>query len=103
MSKYPGSLQPCFQLSLRLKQFNKWDGAGAKDGQLLQLAFKHNFVALITADNNMEYQQNHEDLKIMVIVLIAQGNRLQELQPLLPELLNVLKHNSSAGIYRVGV
>lgn len=76
--------------------------AGTKDGQLLQLASKYNFVALITADKNLEYQQNHEDFKIMVIVLIAQGNRLQELQPLLPDVLNVLNHNSSAGVYRVG-
>ena len=99
----PWQLAALFPTEFEIKTVQQMGWAGTKDGQLLQLASKDNFVALITADKNMEYQQNHEDLKIMVIVLIAQGNRLQELQPLIPGVLNILHHNSCAGIYRVSV
>lgn len=97
----PRQLAALFPVGFEVKTVQQMRWAGTKDRQLLQLASKHNFVALITADKNMEYQQNHEDIKIMVIVLIAQGNRLQELQPLVPDVINILNHNSNPGIYRV--
>ena len=97
----PRQLAALFPAEFEVQTVQQMGWAGTKNGQLLQLAFEHKFVALVTADKNMEYQQNHADLPVMVIVLIANGNRLQELEPLVPSILNVLNHNSEAGIYRV--
>ncbi len=99
----PQQLAASFPAGFEIQTVQQMGWAGTKNGQLLQLASEHKFVALVTADKNMEYQQNHTDLPVMVIVLIASGNRLQELEPLVPGILNVLNHNSDAGIYRVDV
>ena len=79
----PRQLATSFPAEFEVQTVQQMGWAGTKNGQLLQLASEHEFLALITADKNMEYQQNHADLPIMVIVLIAQGNRLQELEPLI--------------------
>jgi len=97
----PRQLAFLFPDEFEVKTVQQMEWAGTKNGHLLQLASEHNFVALITADKNMEYQQNHADLPVMVIVLISHGNRLQELEPLIPGILNVLNNNSDVGIYRV--
>jgi hypothetical protein len=99
----PRQLAATFPADFEVQTVQQMGWAGTKNGQLLRLPFEHKFAALITADKNMEYQQNHTGIQTMVIVLVAHGNRLQELQPLVPEILNVLNHNSSAGIYRIGV
>jgi len=97
----PRQLAASFPDEFEVLTVQQMGWAGTKNGQLLQLASEHKFVALITADKNMEYQQNLADLPVIVIVLIAHGNRLQELEPLVPGVLNVLNHNSDAGVYRV--
>jgi predicted nuclease of predicted toxin-antitoxin system len=99
----PWQLAASFPAEFEIQTVQQMGWAGTKNGQLLRLASEHKFVALITADKNMEYQQNHADIQVMVIVLIAYGNRLQELEPLVPEILNVLNHNSIAGIYRISL
>ncbi len=98
----PRQLAASFPACFEVQTVQQMGWAGTKNGQLLRMVFEHKFAALITADKNMEYQQNHADLPVMVIVLIAHGNRLQELQPLVPRILDILSHNSSPGIYRVG-
>jgi predicted nuclease of predicted toxin-antitoxin system len=97
----PRQLAASFPAEFDVRTVQQMGWAGTKNGQLLQWASDHKFVALVTADKNMEYQQNHAELSVMVIVLIAHGNRLQELEPLVPGILNVLNHNSDAGNYRV--
>ncbi|MDD5036490.1 MAG: hypothetical protein PHE55_17235 [Methylococcaceae bacterium] len=47
-------------------------------------------IVLVTADRNMQYQQNVDRLPIPVVVLIASSNRLESLLPVVPELLKVL-------------
>ena len=43
-----------------------------------------------TADQNLEFQQNLAKLPIAVVVLVARKNRVQDLEPLLPQLAEVL-------------
>jgi hypothetical protein len=50
------------------------------------------FDALLTADQNIEYQQNLKTPPMAVIVLVANSNRLESLEPLVPEVLRALKH-----------
>jgi len=63
--------------------------SGLKNGELLARAAT-SFDALVTADQNIEYQQNLRTLPIAVIVLIAHSNRVEQLRPLCPQLLREL-------------
>jgi hypothetical protein len=57
---------------------------------------------LLTADQNIEFQQNLTTLPIAVVVLVAESNRLESLEPLVPSVLQVLKAISPKTLVRVG-
>ena len=63
--------------------------SSVKNGKLLALAATK-FDVFITADRNLEFQQNLAKLPLAVVVLIARKNRIQDLEPLLPTLGKVL-------------
>lgn len=63
--------------------------ANLKNGQLLTLA-QEEFDALVTVDGNLPFQQNLPKYDIAVVVLKAKSNRLADLQPLVPKLLETL-------------
>jgi len=64
--------------------------AGKRNGELLQLA-AGDFDAVLTADQNLEHQQDLAALPIAVIVLAAPTNRIESLRPLIPTLLQILQ------------
>jgi hypothetical protein len=59
------------------------------DRPLLERA-NTSFDVLITTDQNLPYQQNLSRYELSVIVLIARTNRLEDLLPLVPDVLNAL-------------
>jgi hypothetical protein len=59
------------------------------NGELLQLASPE-FDALLTADQNLEFQQNVSRYEIGVVVLVAPSNRVPDLLPLVPRVLEIL-------------
>lgn len=63
--------------------------ATIKNGELLTLAEK-DFEVFVTVDRNLSFQQNLPRYDIVVIVLRARSNRLQDLRPLVPKLLELL-------------
>lgn len=63
--------------------------AAAKNGDLLAFAEK-NFDAFVTVNRNLSFQQNVPRFSIAVIVLRARSNRLVDLRPLIPRLLEIL-------------
>ena len=63
---------------------------GLDNGELLRRAAEH-FDVVLTADQNIECQQNLKTLPVAVVVLVAESNRLESLEPLVPELLQVLE------------
>jgi predicted nuclease of predicted toxin-antitoxin system len=63
--------------------------AGIKNSQLLALAEKE-FDVFITVDRNLSFQQNLTQFNIAVVVLQASSNRLADLKPLVPKILEVL-------------
>ncbi|MSO56137.1 MAG: hypothetical protein EXQ55_04345 [Acidobacteria bacterium] len=71
------------------------------NGALLREAADR-FDALLTTDQNIEFQQNLHDLPIAVMVLIAQSNRLESLAPLVPQLLEILQTLQPKKLVRVG-
>ena len=63
--------------------------AGIKDRELLVLAAAV-FDVFITADRNLSFQQNLSQFNLSLIVLQAQSNRLADLKPLVPKVLEIL-------------
>jgi len=62
---------------------------GKKNGELLVLAAGH-FDVFLTVDAGIEYQQNLGQLALGVIALKARTNRIEDLRPLMPRVLQVL-------------
>ena len=63
--------------------------ASKRNGELLALAVSE-FDAFLTADRNLSYQQDVSAFDIAVVVLAARSNRLDDLRPLVPQLLELL-------------
>ncbi|MEK6246175.1 MAG: DUF5615 family PIN-like protein [Pseudomonadota bacterium] len=75
--------------------------AGLKNGELLA-SIRGRFDLLLTADRNLEYQQNLKALPLSVVVLIAPTNKLEDLKPLVPELLTRLASLAANTFVRIG-
>lgn len=63
--------------------------ASKKNGELLALAAVE-FDIFLTSDRNLSHQQNLSAFDIAVIVLVAASNRIDDLRPLVPRVLEVL-------------
>jgi predicted nuclease of predicted toxin-antitoxin system len=75
---------------------------GKRNGELRQLAAT-DFDALLTADQNLEHQQNLNTLPVAVIVLVAPTNRIDSLRPLMPALLQALRTQAPRELVHVRV
>lgn len=75
--------------------------SGTKNGKLLALAAVQ-FDVFVTADRNLQYQQNLAALPVAVVVLMAHDNRLETLLPLVPKLLTCLATLVPNTLTRVG-
>ena len=76
--------------------------SSVKNGKLLALAATK-FDLFLTADLNLEHQQNLSTLPIAVVVLFVRRTRVQAIEPLIPELLRLLNHLPPKVLRRVGV
>ena len=63
--------------------------SGLTNGRLLQVA-QERYDCLITADRSLVYQQSLPRFDIAVLVLRAKTNRLEDLAPLVPQILETL-------------
>jgi hypothetical protein len=63
--------------------------AGKTNGELLAFAVGQ-FDVFLTADRNLSHQQDVSAFDIAVVVLVAQSNRIEDLRPLAPRVLEVL-------------
>ena len=75
--------------------------AGVKNGELLKLAAVE-YDVFITADQNLQYQQNLATLPLAVFVLAARSTALVDLTPLIPELLQQLPVYQARTLVRIG-
>ena len=62
---------------------------GLSNGQLL-VAANPQFDIFLTVDQNLVRQQNLAGLRIAVIVLRARSNKIEDLSPLVPQVLSLL-------------
>jgi len=60
---------------------------GLRNGALLMRAVADGFDAFVTADRNLQFQQNLAGTSLRVIELGARSNRLEDLLPLVPDLV----------------
>jgi predicted nuclease of predicted toxin-antitoxin system len=75
--------------------------AGIKNGDLLALAEKE-FDAFITVDRKISTQQDLTKFKIAVLLLGARTNRLEDIRPLVSQLLKAVGHAAAGALTTVG-
>lgn len=75
--------------------------SGMKNGDLLRRAADR-FDVFVTADQNLQYQQNLSALPVTIVVLVAKSNRIEDLRPLAPQLLACLKNSAERTLIRIG-
>jgi hypothetical protein len=73
-----------------------------RNGELLRLMVAEHFEALLTVDQNLEFQQNLRSSGIGVVVVLAKTNRVKELRLLVPQILEALDHVTAGDLIRVG-
>ncbi|MGC4032264.1 MAG: DUF5615 family PIN-like protein [Tepidisphaeraceae bacterium] len=64
--------------------------SGVSNGNLLRLAADAGFDVLLTQDKGMQYQQNATTLPCGVLIFKAVSNEMDDIEPLLPEILDAL-------------
>lgn len=74
--------------------------SGTRDSELLRRAAGH-FDVLVTADRNLEFQQNIAAASIGVVVVVAPNTRMQTLRPLTPAILSALTLAKGRTLVRV--
>ncbi len=97
----PRRLASAFPESFGTRTVQQMGWAGCTNGELLRLAADHGFDVLVTVDQGFAYQQNVRDLPIPVVIMIAARTRLQELRPLVAEVIVVLSGDPGRRIHRV--
>jgi Domain of unknown function (DUF5615) len=75
--------------------------AGVENGELLSRASGQT-DAFITMDRKLERQQNLSALPFGVVLVVARSNRVQDLLPLIPEILAALVRIQAGRLERVG-
>jgi hypothetical protein len=85
---------------VRTVQQQRW--VGLKNGDLLTHAAAAGFEAFVTADQSLQFQQNLRGSPLFVVVLVARSNALEDLLPVVPEMLAALAKPESGRIVRIG-
>ena len=73
--------------------------SGISNGELLKLAQQNNYEVFITVDQNLSIQNPNAVHQLIVIVLHAPSNRVADLQPLVPGVVNLLSSAPFPGVY----
>jgi predicted nuclease of predicted toxin-antitoxin system len=97
----PRRLAAEFPESFGARTVQQMGWAGCSNGELLRLAADHGFGVLVTVDQGFAYQQSVRRLPIPVVIMISGRTRLQELLPLVPEVIAVLSGDLGQRIHRV--
>ena len=73
-----------------------------RNGELLKLMVAEHFEALFTVDRNFPLQQNLRASGIAVVIPMARTNRVKELRPLMPKVLDALRVVKAGEVVTVG-
>ncbi len=61
-----------------------------RNGERLTLMLSERFEVLLTVDQNLSFQQNLRASGVGGVVAVARTNRVKELRPLVPQILEAL-------------
>jgi predicted nuclease of predicted toxin-antitoxin system len=75
--------------------------AGLQNGELLRRA-RPAFDVFLTMDQNLPYQQNLRATALAVVLIRARSNRMADLRPLLPAVLDAIAAAKPGEVRRVG-
>lgn len=67
-----------------------------RNGVLLRAAVDAGFTVILTADQDLQYQQNLKKIGIGAVVVVGIHNRIEELRPLIPRIVEAL-HTVQSG------
>jgi hypothetical protein len=73
-----------------------------RNGELLKLMVGERFQAFLTVDRNLPFQQNLQASGVAVVVVAARTNRVKELRPLMPQILDALIAVKAGEVITVG-
>ena len=73
-----------------------------RNSELLRLMLADGFEVFLTVDQHVPFQQNVAASGVAVVVVIARTNRLKELRPLVPAILDALPRVKPGQLIRVG-
>ena len=68
----------------------------------MNLIVAEHFEALFTVDRNLPFQQNLRASGIAVVIAVAGTNRVKELRPLMPQVLDALRIVKAGEVVSVG-
>ena len=80
-----------------VKSVQQMGWTGLKNGELLSKA-QHDFDIFLTTDKNLAFQNNVVNYDIGVIVLRAKSNRIDNLRPLIPSVIESLRSMKSGSV-----
>jgi hypothetical protein len=73
--------------------------AGLKNGDLLRVAAGAGFEVFVTADRNLQFQQNLSLAQLGIVLFVAPSNALEDMRPLVPKLLAAFRSTAQASCY----
>ncbi|MBM4439357.1 MAG: DUF5615 family PIN-like protein [Candidatus Rokubacteria bacterium] len=76
--------------------------SGLKNGELLRRAVEAGYDAFLTADRGLPFQQNLAALPLRIVALSAASNALEDLLPLVDEVLTALPTATPGQVTRIG-
>jgi hypothetical protein len=75
--------------------------AGMSNGKLLRAASDRGFEAFVTSDQNLKFQQNLRSIVLRILVVHAASNAIEDLRPLVPELLDAISKSEVGDVRHV--
>jgi hypothetical protein len=85
-----------------VRTVNEMGWSGIKNGPLLQRAAQE-FDVFLTVDQGIEYQQNPFGLAVVIIVMVAKSNDIDDLRPLMPRVRETLDNAYPGTIVKVKI
>ena len=91
-----------FDADFQVTTVSRQGWKGMRNGELLEQAAA-TFDALVTMDKSIEHQQNLRKYEIGVILISARSNRLEDVQPAMLRVNEVLREVQSGHVIHVTV
>ncbi len=98
----PQRLRHLFAPSVQVATVGYLGWKGTRNGKLLRAAEAEDFDVLITMDQGIPHEQNLRELRIAILLLEAQGNRFEDLEPLMKSVNERLERLQPGELARVG-